>query len=100
MKKSEYYKQQADKEENNFTFWALLEKSKREKRQEDFEEHHLENIRKSEKVLKVTVLPNLYKIHFKDGSIFDFYPKKNRVCETTNRNKWSSNGIRVLLSKI
>jgi hypothetical protein len=64
-----------------------------------FEPWLLPNIKASDKVSFATKYKHFYKIGFKDGRIFDYYIKVNRLCQNKPL-KWFNNGWYELIKMI
>ena len=93
--------QSPEVEENDWKFWHLQTKLEGARKQEYFEETQLHKIKESWKVRSVQQYPaGFYKITFLDGLILDYYPKKNKGCQVSNRNTWVKNALAFILKRI
>lgn len=98
-KLSQQFEQEACQEENDFRAWNLHEKAYKEAKKESFADDVLPRIRESEKVSFVTGSDHFYKIGLKDGTIYDYYPVKNRLMRNKPA-KWFSDGKNILIALI
>lgn len=98
-KLSQQLELEACQEENDFLAWSLHAKAYKEAKKESFEDDILPKIRESEKVSFVTGSNHFYKIGFKDGTIYDYYPVKNRLMQH-KPTKWFYDGKNILLRMI
>ena len=88
---------EACQEEKDLKAWSLHEKAYKQAKKESFEDDVLPIVKASEKVSFVTGYSHFYKIGFKDGSIYDYYPVKNRLMRN-KPTKWYSDGKNILIS--
>ena len=90
---------EAQQEENDFRAWNLHAKAHKEAKKEDFKEDVLPLIKASKKVSFVTEKDYFYQIGFKDGTIYDYYPVKNRLMQH-KPTKWFYDGKNILMGMI
>ena len=98
-KLSEQLHFEAMKEENDFKAFAMHSKAHKQEKREAFEDEILPKIKASDKVSFVTDNGHFFKIGFKDGGIYDYYPQKNRLFRNKPA-KWYYNGSNLILSMI
>lgn len=98
-KLSQQIELEACKEEDDWKAWALHAKAYKEAKKESFEDEVLPILNASDLISFVTNEGHFYKIGFKDGRIFDYYPIKNRLMRN-KPSKWFSDGKNILLALI
>lgn len=100
MKKSEELRIEANKEDNDFSFFNKIKKAKRQEKVEIFEENYLDKI--LDKGFDVTPFDGI-KVTISNVSdeigIIDFFPKANRLL-VRKQNKWFSNGVNWIENNI
>lgn len=96
-KLSQQIELEACKEENDLKAWSLHEKAYKQAKKESFEDDVLPLIKESKAVSFVTGKEHFYKIGFKDGSIYDYYPVKNRLMRN-KPTKWYNDGKNILIA--
>lgn len=92
--KSEELKKEAQKEENDFSYMAKMNKSIRESRLERFEDGYAEKLESNNCIvipfngIKVVIDTQIEKF-----GIIDYYPKANRIL-IRKLNEWKSQGLK------
>lgn len=90
---------EAGKLESDWAAFRMHEKAHKQAKKESFEYDVLPKIKDCKGVSFVTDKSHFYKIGFKDGNIFDYYPGKNRLFQT-KPSMWFYDGKNILLDLI
>lgn len=90
---------EASQEENDFKAFAMHAKAYKQEKRESFEDDILPKIKASERVSFVTDYGHFFKIGFKDGGIYDYYPQKNRLFKN-KPSTWYYDGANLILKML
>ena len=90
---------EAMQEENDLKAFSMHSKAHKQEKREAFEDDILPKIKVSDRVSFVTDHGHFFKIGFKDGCIYDYYPQKNRLFKN-KPSTWYYDGANLILKML